>query len=161
LYSDLDADCFPERNIILPLDPIPSGRGIFTYEAQTSLFTVSFPYSFIADLLIAFYWQSLLGRSKGNLSKAVVGLNKWRIPFAIISVALIVTEHTSSALRAERENTAVVTVYAILLCIAMIGIGSFFLYTGVKVIKLLTSASTLTGTERSSRVTFRVQNNTV
>jgi hypothetical protein len=136
------------------LEPTQTGRGIFTYQAQTALFTVSFPYSFIADLLIAFYWQSLLNRSE-KLSKATVSLNKLKIPFVIICVILIVVEHTSTSIRGERLDsaTALVILSAVLIMVSLLGIGSFYIWTGVRVIHLIDE---ITG--GTSKVTKRVRN---
>jgi hypothetical protein len=146
------------RNIILPLDPASIGRGLFPYGATNALFTVSFPYSFIADLLVAFHWQSFLDKSSmDHLSTASPRLKKFRIPFAIICVILIVEEHTTSALRGERVQNAweLVLVTAIFILISVVGIAAFYVWTGFKIIKLI--SQTPQGGNRKSATVERVR----
>jgi hypothetical protein len=70
---------------------------------------------------------------------------------------MIAIEHTTTAIRTERLASApvLVIISAIIILISLVGIGIFYVWTGMKVIQLIEKAAReLTG--GNSRVTIRV-----
>jgi hypothetical protein len=97
--------------MVLPLEPagvldsvkfkvtlLQINRGVGYYETQAFFLTASFPYAFIADLMIAFYWQALMDRNSRGLSHSTVSLKKLKIPLITLSVLFILVDHISSSM---------------------------------------------------------------
>jgi len=146
------------RNIVLPLEPTGIQRGIFPMGPQTWLFSCHFPYAFITNILIAVYWHQLVSRTKGGLSKKDISLNQWKIaiPFGIICLILIAIDHTSSAIRSTLVSQSfVITISGILFVISLLGVGLFFLISGIRVLRYLKSSIVSQGSSKklTSRMT--------
>jgi hypothetical protein len=124
---------------------------------------VSYPYSFIATFLVGVYWQSILAQYDSQQLGTSVSLYKYRIAFVVLCVILIVEEHTTATLRGERIQNAwyLVLVTAIFILGSVVGIGSFYSYTGWKVIKCLqnTNNNSVGKKETVRRVRYKINNN--
>lgn len=150
------------------IEPINGGFGVFDIQWHVVAFTFSWPYSYISTFMIAFYWYSSLVShcreemlnkfsKRGGLAKeAYPSLKKMKIPAIVVSIVLIVFEHTFAALRAVYITNIGFTVYVmdvLYLVIAAI-VGLYFSITGVRVARLL--QKTVSKQTRKKRLLLRV-----
>jgi hypothetical protein len=122
------------RIIAVTVDPIQSQR-IFPYLLNQVLFTVSWPFSLMATLLITFYWHELIGKTNVNLNNF---LAKMKIPFWCTFGVLLVVEVLSGVVRGAGFSISIFKIIVGTLYIVLDGaIAIFFLVTGVRLVKAL------------------------
>eukprot|EP01125_Pyxidicula_operculata_P020447 TRINITY_DN7551_c0_g2_i3.p1 TRINITY_DN7551_c0_g2~~TRINITY_DN7551_c0_g2_i3.p1 ORF type:complete len:307 (+),score=10.21 TRINITY_DN7551_c0_g2_i3:23-922(+) len=86
------------RLLYTAVDPFWSGRLVFPHVVQHIFLTCWTPLQQISTLLVAFYWVELIKDSVSSIPSSYL-LNRFKIPFAIVSTIMIVLEIASTAAR--------------------------------------------------------------
>lgn len=143
------------RLLYMVVDPL-GFRRVWTYFADNILFTITFPITIVASLLMSLYWVEAMT----SASLAVYpGLKKMKVPFIIFSVALGVLEIASDILRSAGVVGAslTVTITAIIVLICVAGMCIFYLIASTLLLKRMKASQTVSNkTNFLKRVTWLI-----
>jgi hypothetical protein len=123
------------------MEPDADGRGYFVYGFQTWISTYSWPFNFIATILIAFYWQETIKCQAGLDLNRLISLKRMKIPAILIIIILLVFEHVGDALRAARQTNNSFSIYVtatLMICTSFLCM-MYFLFNGVRVLQYLSN----------------------
>eukprot|EP01125_Pyxidicula_operculata_P020446 TRINITY_DN7551_c0_g2_i2.p1 TRINITY_DN7551_c0_g2~~TRINITY_DN7551_c0_g2_i2.p1 ORF type:complete len:432 (+),score=14.44 TRINITY_DN7551_c0_g2_i2:23-1297(+) len=123
------------RLLYTAVDPFWSGRLVFPHVVQHIFLTCWTPLQQISTLLVAFYWVELIKDSVSSIPSSYL-LNRFKIPFAIVSTIMIVLEIASTAARALGYfwNVGMQFVTMAFYAVILLSSTAFFLYAGIKML---------------------------
>jgi hypothetical protein len=126
-----------ERAVYL-IDPIYT-TGIFPRPLAVILSTFHVSISVITSLTIAFYWHAVL--KKRNVD-GMPALKKWKWPFIISGVLIIVLHFVSTSLDAALIEASIVLALELFLqAFVTLAVAIFFLATGIRILKVFTAGT--------------------
>lgn len=136
---------FTFLRMILCLDPTHH-RGIFTAQQSSTLYTISYPFNWTVNILLAFYWHDLL--IKFNSGRFNFPMVRLKIPCAICIILLFVLEIFTDIMRWSSTGSAVglvVTINGVVYILVLVPTLIFFLYTSLKLVYYLKASKNLAG----------------
>jgi hypothetical protein len=152
----------------LPIDPFGICRKAYPYEVASVLFTVSFPLSFIANLLVAVFWHRAVAKGKLRENRPLLAFFSFIALFAVGLIAAeigadgkICIEYFSYCVveRATRAEGAlsIVFVAVILYFVSLVCIALYCMYSGYKMLKMLEGLTDYSQRKKQVRVLETLQ----
>jgi len=141
-------------------EPGSTARGCLPWRAQSLFYTYSWPYTFSATLIIAFYWESSLRRiSKSLQNSNQKMIKRLKIPAICVCVALILINNIFSFLNMAflLDSNVDTEIYGIICTIISFFVGIYFVFTGLRTSKLLKDTISDFGkSEMAKRLSFLI-----
>jgi hypothetical protein len=129
------------RLIYMTVDPL-GFRRIWTYYADNVLYTITYPITIVASLLMSLYWVEAM-----TSASLVVypGLKKMKTPFIIFSIALGVLEIVSDVIRSVGIVGAslTLTISVVIYLVTIAGMCIFYLIASILILKRMKASQTV------------------
>jgi hypothetical protein len=137
--------------IVICLDPTGS-RGVFTSQESLTLYTISYPFNWTVNILLAFYWQAIL--SKFNSQKFDFNVSTLKIPCGITIAFLFILDLLTTIMRwysSGRNVDIIILINAVVYILIMIPILFFFGWTSINLVLYLKSTVNINATKDQKR----------
>jgi hypothetical protein len=98
----LESETFINRKVRFLLFISPPVSGFYTWPFTNSIYSLTWPLSFVASLMLAFYWSEMLQRTEGKTglkAKVMSNLKRMKIPFMIIAFVVLGIEFSTNLVR--------------------------------------------------------------
>jgi hypothetical protein len=125
--------------LVLAVDPMLSNN-LYPEPVSVAFGELSFPFALASFMLFTLYWHEMMTKSSVVVHPFIT---KMRIPFFILSFALLALQIIRILLRSFTTLTQLPLVTAIAYLLVIVGMAVFYTVTGVKLLKRLNRSKNL------------------